>query len=50
MEGQDDKMDPVKIGKIIESGAANFIKAQYQICAIFILIMAIIVYVCVDSG
>ena len=27
MEGQDDKMDPVKIGKIIESGAANFIKA-----------------------
>ena len=41
---------PVKIGKIIQSGAYQFIIAEYQICFLFIVIMAAIVYVCVDSG
>jgi len=39
----------VEIGAIIRQGASAFISAEYKICSIFIIIMAGIVYVCVDN-
>jgi Na+/H+-translocating membrane pyrophosphatase len=43
-----DGFDPVSIGAIIQEGASEFIIAEYKICSLFIIIMAAIVYVCVD--
>jgi inorganic pyrophosphatase len=39
----------IEIGAIIRTGAQAFITAEYKICSIFIVLMAIIVFVCVDN-
>lgn len=39
----------VEIGEIIREGASEFIWAEYKICSIFIILMAGIVFVCVDQ-
>ena len=42
-------MDPVAIGAIIKEGANEFIISEYKICSLFIVLMAAIVFVCVDE-
>lgn len=44
-----DGYDPVSIGAIIQEGASQFILSEYKICTFFIIIMAGIVYFCVDE-
>lgn len=39
----------VEIGQIIAEGAEAFITSEYKICSIFIVLMAVIVYICVDQ-
>ena len=39
----------VEIGAIIRQGASAFITAEYKICSVFVILMAAIVYVCVDN-
>lgn len=38
----------MEIGAIISEGASEFIWAEYKICSVFILLMAMIVFFCVD--
>ena len=39
----------VEIGAIIREGASEFIIAEYKICSVFIILMAVIVFICVDQ-
>ena len=41
--------DPVSIGAIIKEGANAFIYAEYKIICTFMLLMAVIIYCCVDN-
>lgn len=41
--------DPVSIGAIIKEGANAFIYAEYKIIFTFMILMAVIVYCCVDN-
>ena len=38
----------LEIGKLIQEGASEFIKSEYEICSIFFFIMGAIIFVCVD--
>lgn len=42
------KPSAVEIGAIIREGASEFIWSEYKICSVFILLMAAIVFFCVD--
>lgn len=39
----------MSIGAIIQEGASEFILSEYKVCSFFIIIMAGIVYFCVDE-
>lgn len=38
------------IGTIIAEGASEFIASEYKICAAFIILMAAVVFFCVDQA
>ena len=38
------------IGNVIREGASEFIWSEYKICALFILLMAVVVFFCVDGA
>jgi hypothetical protein len=41
-------MSAVQIGAIIQEGATEFIVSEYKICFVFVLLMSVIVFFCVD--
>lgn len=43
-------MSVPEIGAIIAEGASAFIYEEYRICAVFILLMAGVVFFCVDQA
>lgn len=38
------------IGAVIKEGASEFIWSEYKICTVFIALMAVVVFFCVDQG
>ena len=38
------------IGAVIREGASEFIWSEYKICSLFILLMAVVIFFCVDGG
>ena len=41
--------EAVEIGQIIQEGAHEFILSEYKVCSVFVGLMAVLVWLCVDG-